>query len=87
MEKQNLGPSTGLDPNHTHHQFAARNHGFAAEHHLLAENFLNSGDYQMAAHHAHIAHGFTLHALRHGDQASRRYAEAYGPADDTDASR
>lgn len=79
MEKQSPSPLHNLDSNHAHHQFAAKNHGFAAEHHLKAEDYLNSGDYQMAAHHAHMAHGFTLHALRHGEEASKRYAEAYGP--------
>lgn len=53
----------------------------AATHHLKAETYLQSGNYQMAAHHAHIAHGFTLHALRHGEEASKRYAELYGPMD------
>jgi hypothetical protein len=83
LEKPNPSSAHNRDPNHEHHQFAAMNHRLAADHHLKAETYLNSGDYQMAAHHAHIAHGFTLHALRHGEEASRRYLEAYGPQHQT----
>ncbi|MGA2550818.1 MAG: hypothetical protein ABSF50_11755 [Burkholderiaceae bacterium] len=79
MEKRKQNDVDDPDPNQPYHQFAAKNHGLAAEHHLRALEYLNLGDYQMAAHHAHIAHGFTLHALRHGEEASKRYAEAYGP--------
>jgi hypothetical protein len=79
MEKPDSSRTDYLDPNHVHHQFAAKNHNQAAEHHSKAEAYLSSGNYQMAAHHAHIAHGFSLHALRHGEEASKRYAEEYGP--------
>jgi hypothetical protein len=79
MEKYDGHSPRNLDPNHVHHQFAAENHRLAAAHHVEAERYLKSGDYQMAAHHAHIAHGFTLHALRHGEESSKRYADVYGP--------
>jgi hypothetical protein len=81
MENLDSRSQQNLDPNHVHHQFAAENLRLAGVHHLEAERYLHSGNYQMAAHHAHIAHGFTLHALRHGDEASKRYAEAYGPSE------
>jgi hypothetical protein len=72
------------DPNHAYHQFAAKSHDLASKHHVIADRYFNSGDYQMAAHHAHIAHGYTLHALHHSEEASRRYADLYGPAGETE---
>ena len=79
MENFTPGPVRIKDPNHASHQAAAENHGLAAEHHAHAANYLAAGDRQMAAHHMHLANGFSLNALHHGAEASRRYLKLYGP--------
>jgi hypothetical protein len=49
-----------------HHRKAAEHHEHAARHHGEAAKHYEAGDHQMAAHHAHTAHGisFTLPITR-----------------------
>jgi hypothetical protein len=51
-----------------HHKAASAHHEKAAEHHLMASKFYEGGQYEKAAHHAHIALGHAMHAQ---DQAKK----------------
>ena len=44
------------------------------EHHREAANHHDSEDHEKAAHHAHIAHGHTLHATHHAEEAGKHHA-------------
>ena len=65
--------------NHAHHQDAAMHHEQAAKSHLDAARLEESGKYDAAANHALIAHGHTLHAIHHSDEAIKKHAEKQAP--------
>ncbi len=57
-----------------HHQKAAECHEHAAEHHRDAAKCHESGDPKTAAHHAHIAHGHSAHAVEQEGECCKKYA-------------
>jgi hypothetical protein len=63
------------DPNHQHHQDAARHYEQAALHHKEAARHYESGNHEAAGYHAHIAHGHTIHALHHSEEAAKQHAD------------
>ena len=69
------------DPNHTYHQDAenhyeqaARNHERAAESYFEAARLREAGNQEAAANHALTAHGYSLHAIHHGEEAFKQHA-------------
>jgi len=69
------------DPNHPHHQDSAKHHEEAAKHHEQAAKshreaarLREAGNHETAANHALMAHGFTLHALHHSEEAIKMHA-------------
>ena len=69
------------EPNHPHHQdtakhheLAAKHHEQAAKHHLEAARLREAGNHEAAANQALTAHGYTLHALRHSEEAIKEHA-------------
>ena len=67
------------EPNHPHHQDAARHLEQAAKSHLEAARLHDAGKHEAAANHALIAHGHTLQALHHSEEATKKYAEMQAP--------
>jgi hypothetical protein len=65
--------------NHPHHQDAAKHHEQAAKCHLEAAKLQESGKHGAAANLALAAHGHTLHALHHSDEAIKKHAEMQAP--------
>ncbi len=68
------------EPNHPHHQDAATHHELAAKSHLKAAKLYESGKFDASARHAMIAHGHTLHALHHSNEAIKVRTEKPTPA-------
>ena len=62
----------------SHHLKAAEHHALAARHHKEAAKHYKHGDYETAAHHAHIAHGHLMHAIDHTEEAAKSHAEHHG---------
>ena len=67
------------EPNHPHHQDAARHLEQAAKSHLEAARLHDAGKHEAAANHALIAHGHTLQALHHSEEATKKHAEMQAP--------
>ncbi len=64
-----------------HHASAANHHEQAARYHREASRHYQVGrDYAHAAYQALAAHGHGLHAIDHGDEARKYYAERNGNA-------
>jgi hypothetical protein len=53
-----------------HHKHAAKHHHDAAKHHA-------SGTREKAAHHALVAHAYTLQADHHAGQAAKSHTEEH----------
>lgn len=60
-----------------HHQKAAEHHELASKHHKEAAKLHESGDDEVAAHHALIAHGHTVQATEQEEEASKKHANRY----------
>ncbi|MFZ6814779.1 hypothetical protein ACO0K3_09955 [Undibacterium sp. Rencai35W] len=63
-----------------HHQAAARFHEHASRYHLEAAKHYESGQFEAATFHAHIAHGHALDALQQSDEAARIHARTLTPS-------
>ena len=61
--------------NHPHHQEAARHHDAAAKSHREAAKLHDEGKLDAAASYALTAHGHTLHALHHSEEAIKARAD------------
>jgi hypothetical protein len=69
------------------HASAATNHGLAARHHREASNhFQFEKGWAHAAHQAFLARGYALHAMDHGIEAGKKYAERGHATSPSDAS-
>ncbi|MFZ6673146.1 hypothetical protein [Undibacterium sp. Xuan67W] len=66
-----------------HHQAAARFHEHASRYHLEAAKHFESGQFEAATFHAHIAHGHALDALQQSDEAARIHARTHTPSHST----
>ena len=64
-----------VDHNHPHHQDAAMHHDLASKCHLEAATLTTAGKHDAAATQALCAHGHTLHALHHSDEAIKKHAD------------
>lgn len=62
------------DPNHPHHQDAAKHLELAAKCHRRAARQHDAGKDKSAARHALLAHAHTLQALAQSEDAIRQYA-------------
>lgn len=69
------------DRNHSHHKDIAKHHEQSAKHHdqaakshLEAAREREAGNHEAAATHALAAHGFTLYALQHSEDAIKEHA-------------
>ena len=69
------------DPNHVHHKDTADHYENAARHHELAAKSYReaarmrvAGNHDAAAAYAITAHGHTLHALHHSEEAIKEHA-------------
>jgi hypothetical protein len=60
---------------HNHHEEAAKHHEAAAEHHLSAHKANQEGNDELAAHHAHAAHGHRVNAEHEADEAARKHSK------------
>jgi len=58
-----------------HHEKAAEHHDQASKHHKEAVKHHEAGDERTAAHHAHIAHGYSTQAAEQEMEASKKYAK------------
>ena len=59
-----------------HHQLASEHHEIASKLHKEAATQITAGDHKTAAHSAMLAHGHTVHATEHGNEASKQQATA-----------
>ena len=66
MNKDQDKDSTKENSSQLHHN-AAKHHEQASQHHKEAAKHHESGDHETAGHHAHIAHGHSLHASQHNE--------------------
>lgn len=72
------------DPNHAHHQDAAKHHDQAASSHREAATLREAGKHDAAAAQSLIAHGHTLHALAHSEAAIKSPGRAPAPIANTE---
>ncbi len=61
------------------HKVAADHHELAAKHHKEAAKSYDAGTPEVAGHQANIAHGHTLNALDHSEDAIKAHADKNAP--------
>lgn len=64
-----------IHPAIEHHRKAAEHHRKAAAHHEKAAECFEKGEYDKAAHHAHLAHSYYTHATHYMNEAARQQAD------------
>jgi hypothetical protein len=78
--KTTLCEKKPIPPNGSNHHFAAAEHcELAAKHHREAATYCDSGSHAAAGYHSSIAHGHTIYAYEHSEDAIKLHTDKHDP--------